>query len=57
MSGAIAGGGLTIIANAPNPIGNSILSRFFDGGLSQFALLASALVPVLINVIFFLVLR
>jgi hypothetical protein len=57
MSGAIAGGGLTIIANAPNPIGNSILSRFFDGGLSQFGLLASALVPVLINVIFFLVLR
>lgn len=56
-AGAIAGGGLTIIANAPNPIGNSILSRFFDGGVSQFALLVSALIPVAVNVIFFLVLR
>ena len=56
-AGAVAGGGLTIIANAPNPIGNSILSRFFDGGVSQLALLVAALLPVVVNVIFFLVLR
>lgn len=57
MTGAVAGGGLTIMANAPNPIGNSILSRFFDGGVSQTAVLASAAIPVIINVIFFLLLR
>lgn len=28
VSGAITGGGLTIIANAPNPVGQSILKRF-----------------------------
>lgn len=29
VAGAIAGGGLTVIANAPNPAGQAILSRFF----------------------------
>lgn len=29
VSGAVIGGGLTIIANAPNPAGQSILSKFF----------------------------
>ena len=57
MAGAVAGGGLTIIANAPNPIGNSLLARFFDGGVSQGRLFIAALLPVLVNVLFFLVLR
>jgi len=56
-AGAIAGGGLTIIANAPNPVGNSLLSRFFDGGLSQLLLLCATLLPVAVNIIFFLLLR
>lgn len=29
VSGAVTGGGLTVIANAPNPAGQSILQRFF----------------------------
>jgi hypothetical protein len=55
-AGALCGGGLTIIANAPNPVGNSLLARFFDGGVSQAQLLLAALVPVLVNILFFLVL-
>ena len=57
MAGAVAGGGLTIIANTPNPIGNSLLARFFDGGISQVGLFIAALLPVLVNVLFFLLLR
>ena len=29
VAGAVTGGGLTVIANAPNPAGQSILGRFF----------------------------
>lgn len=45
VAGAIAGGGLTIIANAPNAAGYSILSRKFDGGIKPLNLLLAALVP------------
>lgn len=49
MAGAITGGGLTVIANAPNPAGISILSsRFGDGGISPLGLFLGALVPTLI---------
>jgi Na+/H+ antiporter NhaD/arsenite permease-like protein len=49
MAGAITGGGLTVIANAPNPAGVSILSsRFGEGGISPLGLLLGALVPTLI---------
>jgi hypothetical protein len=49
MAGAITGGGLTVIANAPNPAGVSILaSRFGDGGISPLGLLLGALAPTLI---------
>ncbi len=34
VAGAVAGGGLTVIANAPNPAGQSILSRYFGDGVS-----------------------
>ena len=34
VAGAVTGGGLTVIANAPNPAGQSILSRFFDNGVN-----------------------
>jgi len=45
VAGALAGGGLTVIANAPNPAGQSILSTHFDGGVSARRLLLWALLP------------
>jgi len=48
VAGAIAGGGLTIIANAPNPAGQSILKEYFDGAVSPQGLLLGALVPTVI---------
>jgi hypothetical protein len=49
MAGAVSGGGLTVIANAPNPAGQSILaSRFGEGGISPLGLFLAALVPTLI---------
>jgi hypothetical protein len=43
VAGAIAGGGLTVIANAPNPAGQSILKQFFPDGISPLGLLLGAL--------------
>jgi hypothetical protein len=49
VAGAVAGGGLTVIANAPNPAGQSILqSQFGDDGISPLKLVLGALVPTLI---------
>ena len=46
VAGAVTGGGLTIIANAPNPAGASILKDRFDGGaISPLGLLLAALPP------------
>jgi hypothetical protein len=45
MEGAVTGGGLTVIANAPNPAGQAVLSRFFDDAVSPLWLLAGALAP------------
>lgn len=45
VTGAVAGGGLTLIANAPNPAGQSILRKHFDGAVSPKGLLLAALVP------------
>lgn len=45
VGGAIAGGGLTIIANAPNAAGYSILSQKFPGGIKPLNLLIAALAP------------
>jgi hypothetical protein len=46
VAGAVAGGGLTVIANAPNPAGQSILaSSFGKDGISPVGLVLSALVP------------
>jgi len=45
MAGAVTGGGLTVIANAPNPAGQSILSEHFDEGVSPLGLLMGALPP------------
>jgi len=48
VAGAIAGGGLTVIANAPNPAGQSLLKKHFDGAVSPKGLLLGALVPTVI---------
>jgi hypothetical protein len=45
VQGAVAGGGLTVIANAPNPAGQSLLARYFGGAVSPISLLLGALLP------------
>ena len=48
VEGAVTGGGLTVIANAPNPAGQALLSRFFGDSVNPFKLMLSALIPTLI---------
>ena len=49
VAGAVAGGGLTIIANAPNPAGASILRKQFAGeAISASGLFLAALGPTLV---------
>ncbi|MED5418785.1 MAG: putative Na+/H+ antiporter, partial [Verrucomicrobiota bacterium] len=48
VAGAVTGGGLTVIANAPNPAGQAILGRFFQGGVSPAKLALAALLPTII---------
>lgn len=46
VAGAVAGGGLTVIANAPNPAGFGILKgNFGEDGISPLGLLKAALIP------------
>jgi hypothetical protein len=46
VAGAVTGGGLTVIANAPNPAGFSILrERFAQGAIHPLGLLVAALPP------------
>lgn len=50
LAGAVAGGGLTVIANAPNPAGYSILKGSFpDESVSPLGLLAGAAIPTAIG--------
>jgi hypothetical protein len=48
VEGAVTGGGLTVIANAPNPAGQALLGRHFDGAVQPLRLFLGALVPTLI---------
>lgn len=48
VAGAVTGGGLTVIANAPNPAGQSILKKHFDLSVSPSGLLAAALIPTIV---------
>ncbi len=49
VAGAVTGGGLTVIANAPNPAGFAILKgNFEDGAISAIGLAAAATVPTLV---------
>jgi len=57
VAGAVTGGGLTIIANAPNPAGVAILkSSFADESISPLGLFLAALVPTAVAVAAFLLL-
>lgn len=56
VAGAVAGGGLTIIANAPNPAGIALLKKHFDHGVSPAGLLRAALVPTVVVFVLFVVL-
>ena len=55
VAGAVTGGGLTIIANAPNPAGVAILkSGFTDEAIHPLGLLLAALPPTLVAALAFL---
>jgi hypothetical protein len=51
VEGAVTGGGLTVIANAPNPAGQALLARFFDGAIIPLYLAAGALLPTAVAVV------
>ena len=60
VAGAVTGGGLTVIANAPNPAGVGILQDakvFADEGISPVGLFLGALPPTLVALVFFWLLR
>jgi hypothetical protein len=48
VQGAVTGGGLTVIANAPNPAGQALLNRFFGGAISPAGLAIGAALPTVI---------
>lgn len=48
LAGAVTGGGLTVIANAPNPAGQALLGKFFGEGVSPVKLALAALLPTII---------
>ncbi len=56
VAGAVTGGGLTVIANAPNPAGVGILQGskvFEDEGISPLGLFLGALPPTMVAIVFF----
>ncbi|WDP89291.1 MAG: putative Na+/H+ antiporter [Desulfobacter sp.] len=53
VAGAVTGGGLTVIANAPNPAGQSLLKNYFSNGISPILLLTYAIVPTIIMTLCF----
>lgn len=60
VAGAVTGGGLTVIANAPNPAGAGILQSakaFGKDGISPLGLFAGALPPTFVAIMFFWWLR
>lgn len=57
LAGAVTGGGLTIIANAPNPAGAALLRRCFqDESIGAIGLLLGALLPTVVAILAFLLL-
>ena len=56
VAGAVAGGGLTVIANAPNPAGVALLRKGFnDEEIGALGLLAGALEPTIVAALLFLI--
>lgn len=56
VAGAVTGGGLTVIANAPNPAGAGILrtsKAFEEDGISPLGLILGAAMPTAIAIVFF----
>jgi hypothetical protein len=54
VAGAVTGGGLTVIANAPNPAGFALLrDSFEDGAISALGLLIAALPPTIVAIMAF----
>jgi Na+/H+ antiporter NhaD/arsenite permease-like protein len=56
VAGAVTGGGLTVIANAPNPAGVGILQDakvFQEEGISPLGLFLGALMPTAVAILFF----
>lgn len=54
VAGAVTGGGLTLIANAPNPAGAALLKEHFaDHTIHPLGLLAAALAPTLMSTLAF----
>ena len=54
VAGAVTGGGLTIIANAPNPAGAAILKdKFADSAIHPLGLLLGALAPTFVAILAF----
>ena len=54
VAGAVTGGGLTMIANAPNPAGVALLKRgFADASIGAGSLFLGALVPTLVAILAF----
>jgi hypothetical protein len=55
VAGAVAGGGLTVIANAPNPAGVALLRQGFnEGSIGAGGLLLGALLPTTVAALMFL---
>jgi hypothetical protein len=54
VAAAVTGGGLTVIANAPNPAGQSLLAGCLGGTVSPVKLFAGAALPTLIAALAFL---
>jgi hypothetical protein len=53
VQGAVTGGGLTVIANAPNPAGQALLGRFFSGAVHPLWLFTGAVVPTVVAALVF----
>lgn len=55
VAGAVVGGGLTVIANAPNPAGVALLKKGFnDDSIGAGGLLLGALLPTVVAAALFL---
>jgi len=54
VAGAVTGGGLTVIANAPNPAGQSILARHFPDGVAPLYLFLGAVPATVIVLLVFI---